>query len=532
MIDLYAVQLEAEEATIADARKRARITTELVKNWIETAYRRQFNNLVIVPQDDFSLDLQKGRVISKSTIQSDDGSCSISKFTFTYPDRNDGNLLWTARIHVTHFRELLDFSMRLGIDSSQFVLAPVTLKVGRPQLIPALLSSHKWNLGGTRVTSQPIIIQTIDVDPFVTERLLSPERRLPVVIISRVADDDSLLIDSRDVANHLAGISEVYELADKWASFKLTGAIGRGHACYNGAVRIYWPRGSKTLDSFNPVILPREIALLPPHEVRNRLFAQLSQISALRFIDGPITVDATESIERERAEKTEREKESARAAGNTDELIAIAEEEVRDLRVVNDRLKKEVDQLRRDHSLLASDLRTTQDNLRAIWSSPNSPSALEEDAIDAAPETVLGAVNEAAELFGETLVFHQKAFDSAQDSPFNSPEDVKYALLAMHEVCLQLRESRSSHTPIGRLEDRFSEKGFTYKAHESETSMSGKMGEERKLLYKGQKISIEKHLALGKGGPDTCLRVYFHDDEVSGKFIVGHVGRHKTNTKT
>ena len=66
-------------------------------------------------------------------------------------------------------------------------------------------------------------------------------------------------------------------------------------------------------------------------------------------------------------------------------------------------------------------------------------------------------------------------------------------------------------TAIGRLEDQFSERGFTYRAHESETSMAGKMGDERKLLYQGKKVPIEKHLALGKGGPDTCLRIYFYD---------------------
>ncbi|MGA2897853.1 MAG: hypothetical protein ABSE27_09685 [Acidobacteriaceae bacterium] len=534
MIDLYAVQFEADELNISAARKRVQTTIDLVENWIVSAYRRQFGVSLSIPKDDFSLDLQNERLISRSTEQTVDSSCSIIKFIFTYPSRPDGNLLWTARINITHFRELLDFSMRLGIDSSQFVIAPVDLKLGRPQLIPTLLASEPWTLGGTRVSSLPILIQTTEVEAFVSERLLSTQRRLPIILISRVAEDDTALVDSRDVANHLAGIAEVFELADKWASYKLTYLIGRDHACFNGAIRVYWPKGTKTISTYCPVILPHEIRTEKSGNIRAQLFKQLSQISALRFIDGPITIDALEAIDLERKEKIRLEKEAARVAGNTDELIAIAEEEVRELRQSNDRLKKESDQLRLEKSLLAADLRTTQDNFRAVYSPsiPNAEPQVDSFLSSPTPDTVFDAVTEASEMYPKTLVFHSKALQSAKDSPYLAPDDVRYALLAMHEVCLMLQTSRKNHKPIGLLEDLFAEKGFTYIAHESYTSMSGKMGDERRLLHDGKKVSLVKHLALGKGGPDTCLRIYFYDDETDGKFVIGHVGRHKTNTKT
>ena len=49
------------------------------------------------------------------------------------------------------------------------------------------------------------------------------------------------------------------------------------------------------------------------------------------------------------------------------------------------------------------------------------------------------------------------------------------------------------------------EKGLDYKSRESMTS-KGKWGEEYETFYNGKKVSIEQHLALGKGGPDTCLK--------------------------
>ncbi len=70
-----------------------------------------------------------------------------------------------------------------------------------------------------------------------------------------------------------------------------------------------------------------------------------------------------------------------------------------------------------------------------------------------------------------------------------------------------------------------------YKARESMTSR-GKWGEEYEATYQGRKVPIEQHLALGKGKPDACLRIHFYTDEKDQKYVIAHVGRHKTNTST
>ncbi|MGC2322664.1 MAG: hypothetical protein WA463_08550, partial [Terriglobales bacterium] len=105
------------------------------------------------------------------------------------------------------------------------------------------------------------------------------------------------------------------------------------------------------------------------------------------------------------------------------------------------------------------------------------------------------------------------------------------ALSAIHEVCLSWRQSRKTKTPMGTFEQAFSMKGFVYKSRESMTS-TGKWANEYEMIYKGQRVSIEPHLALGKGGPDTCLRIHFYTEEEEEKFVIAHVGRHKTNTRT
>jgi hypothetical protein len=44
------------------------------------------------------------------------------------------------------------------------------------------------------------------------------------------------------------------------------------------------------------------------------------------------------------------------------------------------------------------------------------------------------------------------------------------------------------------------------------------------------KILLGPHLILGKGSPDTCLRIYLYIDEEMRAFVVGDVGRHLGDT--
>jgi hypothetical protein len=83
VIDLYAVQFETDESSTATAQKQTRTTIELVERWIETAYKRQFGSALTLPPDDFSLDPHNGRLISRATQQTSDGSSSITNIIFT-----------------------------------------------------------------------------------------------------------------------------------------------------------------------------------------------------------------------------------------------------------------------------------------------------------------------------------------------------------------------------------------------------------------------------------------------------------------
>jgi hypothetical protein len=38
-------------------------------------------------------------------------------------------------------------------------------------------------------------------------------------------------------------------------------------------------------------------------------------------------------------------------------------------------------------------------------------------------------------------------------------------------------------------------------------------------------MTLEKHLKIGDGGPDNCVRIYFGDND-KRELLIGRVGRH------
>jgi hypothetical protein len=56
-------------------------------------------------------------------------------------------------------------------------------------------------------------------------------------------------------------------------------------------------------------------------------------------------------------------------------------------------------------------------------------------------------------------------------------------------------------------------------------------GDERALAHAGKVYIMEKHVAFGVGDASHLLRIHSIVDD-DGRFVVGHCGRHLTNTKS
>lgn len=109
----------------------------------------------------------------------------------------------------------------------------------RPRLVPQLLNQFGGEAG------IPLAADAINLSKFEIDRLLetlqNDRRKLPLVLFSVHPDQGTTVCRVDLVADILAGLAHVFTLADVEASFVLTDSVGKGHSCFNGATKIYWP---------------------------------------------------------------------------------------------------------------------------------------------------------------------------------------------------------------------------------------------------------------------------------------------------
>ena len=526
MRTLYTVQLEIGIPDDKDANATAATVAESVIKWITDWYQAKKHSVLtlsencsLIPEDGHTIEIRT-EVIPRASVRS---------FTWTYP--HGDNLHWTSSVEIAQFDNAVEFALTISIDSSQFFIAPVQFKLDRPRIVFEVLRKFDCSFGGAHLETVACEKSAVDIPGLVQDRLLNPIRRLPMVVISPDSHTGNYLVLPNGVAAKLAGIAEVYRFKDKWASSAFTESIGKQFSCYNGAVRTYWPLGRETLHAYSPIQLPYQIRTTGGTTLEETLLKDFSAISSFRFIQGPVSADAKDLITEVKAAEQVSLRKAAQEVGDYQALAASYESEAVDLR-------KDVGLLRLENSRMISQiqdlgeqLRINQENLKVAFI---GKPALEESPIleeAEAATTVSEAVSFAEQEFSSTLEFTKNAHKSALITPYRHPERVAEALEAMDAVCKEWRSSKENRTSVGSFEELFQEYGFTYKSRESPTTV-GRWPEEYEMLYKGEKVSIQPHLALGKGGPESCLRIQFHIDENLSRLVIDHVGRHKTNLST
>ena len=203
-----------------------------------------------------------------------------------------------------------------------------------------LLRQFNCSCGDVRLSLEPIEVRAESIENFATTRLLSPRRRLPIVLVSRIADSGKWLVDPSELADPIAGIAETYYLADKWAGFALTDVVSKLYSCFNGAVRLYWPDFNPAESPFSPVYIPEKLNQIGGR-LTDILFRKLAAISAFRFVTGPVTTDAREHLQEERRRETEELRAAAADRNDFGALLELADRKNAELRKQNDHLCKQ-----------------------------------------------------------------------------------------------------------------------------------------------------------------------------------------------
>lgn len=521
MLSLYTVQFSIvpEEGREADT---PRVIKEMVRRWIGGNRRMEAANIPVAPGE-YSFPDDQSIEITEET--SDDRNAFLWSLTWRHPDDHDWQVMRAATCQLAGYEGVLEFSVRQYAEprAEDFVLSPADTKLrfGRPPVVPLMIRRFDCYNHHRRLTATPTILNVEDIRDFVEGTLFSSDRHLPAVVFSVDPRSGGPVGAPEIVAENLAGLAEVYTLADIPTSYELTAQLGKLLSCYNGAVRIYYPGFSLRSNYEECPLYLADSLLFLQHEYSfaRKLLRLISSVAVMRYAPGPIYRKAE-------AELVNQRRIMPVIAG----LDAISLDDAQVERIVQDQVGQYREEVRRLHSRIHA-LESALDSVRGQLAEIIGDYEEEDEVEESRFADVTDAVMQAEEDFNDILIFHPKAHTSAERSPYGQPERAYRALQALAEVGRIRRAAVERGESIGALEDAFKERGFTYTARISMTSR-GQYGHEYEITYENEKHAIHEHLVLGKGTPKTCLRIHFFWDDYKQAFVIGHVGRHKTNTRS
>jgi hypothetical protein len=377
------------------------------------------------------------------------------------------------------------------------------------------------SIDGRRLRVYPQLVTADSISTL--ESLVLAERTLPVVVITPSPRNNKPIIDANRTADALAGMAHVFVVGSASATFALTTALGKEWAVFQGAVRLYWPGFSRS----DP---PRRHPLWLPSEIeRNQslgrpfpdfLFRKLAPIASLRTPAASLELRIRQALEGQRRSELE----TLRAAAATldpewEQELGRAWKAEEYVNAENARLAGEVERL-------SNELAAAQQNIVDLSVGVGRFDDFATASPEPNPRIVRDAVEQAA-VVCEDMVFLPEAFESAASSAYLQPQKVKESLIRLGKVATSYHDGSLD----AGIKEACRAEGLQYAADISQTAR-GKHSRDYQRTYNEEKIMLGPHLILGKGSPDTCLRIYFYVDVSQRVFVVGHVGRHLGDTTT
>lgn len=414
-----------------------------------------------------------------------------------------------ADAHRTAFRCIL----RVGSDAG---VAPTDVQVRAPRFvreIVALPCSWTVGAGGEAVFAHPFFID-VDELPVLDELMVSPVRRLPVVIVSE-HDGETLAGDLHEkLAHDLCGLAHVVRLSTE-ASWALTHSRGKEWSCYNGAVRLFWPFRANMPD-FRAHPLWTYDLLAARFETEQQAREHLRRELARRILEASTFVADDPKFDEFAAMRSHAALDTARAAaaeGGDFRQLADA------YAVENDELRAKVDDQREQIDLL----RQQVEALNPARHLP--PAETGDERGETPPQTVAEAVSIARhELAGTVAIAFETDVDIAHLNPAAGPPDK----ILRYVRTLGNLATALANGPIGLSVPQWLKARNVECSVDSETTKLSKEGKRfRNRPVNGEPVDCEYHLKpADKVRPDMCARIYFATATTAPFVKVGYIGRH------
>lgn len=528
MRTVYATQFrlplrEGQDACAVVADVRARLS-----DWVVGKYNRAWRTPIAPTFDGTTSHPLDGHAVR--TQHQSIGDFDLVSLDWTHPHDRDDTSAWHSSVVAGRQGDDVEIAVAIRIATVKMTMRPVGYDLGRPGLVTRLIDDYAPQMGDWPIPAQAETIKTADVDRFVNDTLLSPRRTLPVIVISPDAWNGQYLVDPEDTFDAVKGFAHVASIDTKWAAFKLTDVVDKELSCYNGAARIYWPGFTLGAIPFDHrLYLPSNLGYWRGKGVRfgKHLFRVLAAISAFRFVEGSSIRAARKALsDAERSKVAALADEVKKGRSSKEELetqLLEALDQIGDLTKERDKLKEDLEAQKAAWGEYQSFMTAE------AQSDESTPSEAKTSVQDEQFDSVRAAYNKAKADFSGALVFLDSAEKAADESPFKNPKRVYELFEALALVAQDWRERNGN---LGRSwEDALAELGFEYKDKVSQTSKT-KWANEYTFTYKSKKHVFEQHVTIGAKQPDKCLSVHLYRDDADRVLVIGHCGRHLTNTKS
>ena len=448
-----------------------------------------------------------------------------------------GGTLLHVRVQEPLDAQIFDTELRLAMMGSGVAVAcelrvgaatpgaPIRFEVHLPRVVRDIIGlSESWSVAGTPISTRAALFMGAAAGDELAAVLWQHDRSIPVIVVS---DHNGLLLAPgiHDVlARECAGAALVVR-ADRDACWQLTALKGAEWSCFNGAIRLYYPRIADLAEPRrHPLWVPRFFGDIDDAtNTERRLRALLRRLtlsySAFSTYVPSILAEAQAAIDA-----------SLRA------VVPIPMYVDQDWQAMatsygvdNARLQKETKALRDE----VVDLRVQLSNVQSAlgW---NQPAETQDPppAQMSPPATVKDAVDQAALLYPDDLVFgnavqHGVAGLAPDSGP---PSKILAHLKALSELAQARRKG-----PLGENVVTWLRRKGVPCSPESET-IRGNVEERTRRTWDdgcGASRFFDLHLKpTDATSPDRCVRIYCEYDDNAHKTIVGWVGRKEAWTVT
>jgi hypothetical protein len=459
------------------------------------------------------LTLSDGRTANYEAIRTSCRSGTVSKWSL----EETGQSRFSTYLALARSGPDVAFTCILSTGFNAAAITPSSFTARCPGVIKNLLQLPPgWRVGTTAIPCKALTFSGEAQAPDLVNRLLSPERALPIIVASRY---DGFLLHPMliaQLASDLCGLAIVADLDDK-AAWAVTHQLGKEWSCYNGAIRIYWPRLDRMQQPRSHPLWTSERLMyhaadtkFASRRIRDIIRRRLFSVSSFALEQPPLF----DRLEDETAKEAIQEKFAL--AANANDYKTFAEEYAQENEDLRFQLRQERDNIKQ----LRQDLYQLQ--LAREWANADEEVAPDELT---PPDSVEDAVTQARRSYAQQLTFGDDVERGIPTLAPNAgpPEKILDYLRILASLIDARREGPLGDTMIQWLKNH-----GAAASNESDTVQNNRGEMQRRTWHDGRgQRKFEMHLKPAEAtSPNRCVRIYFDWDDASAKAVVGWVGRH------